>query len=111
KTLIFRAEGGVPRKLQEILASQKGMLLGQAVAGLGHLMDDRIPTYQMVFRETEIPGARIVKEINDRDTPVFLQRRFDDLEIVRTIFQVVVGVAEEDEIHGYRRQHRINGLF
>src|SRR5262245_9289438 len=94
-------------KFQEILFRQESVFFRQTIAGSRHFLYYFFTRDEMVFGKSQLSRTVVVIEIDDRDATPGSERRLDIAKIGGSIFEVVVGVADEDQIDGFGGNFRV----
>ena len=74
------------------------MFTRQTVSGFGQLIADELPRDQVVLGKSEVAGSVIFVEIDDGEPSAAPNRVGCTGEVLRAVFDMVVGITKEQEI-------------
>lgn len=74
------------------------MFTRQTVSGFGQLIEGELPRGQMVLGKSEVAGPVIFVEIDDGEPSAAPNGVRCTGEVLRAVFNMVVGITEEQEI-------------
>src|SRR5262245_41358096 len=83
------------------------MFFPQKISGSRHFLYYLFTRDEMVFGKSQLYRTVVVIEIDDRDATPGSERRLDIAKIGGSIFEVVVGVADENQIDGFGGNFRV----
>lgn len=94
-------------EFEEVLFRQKEMFFGQAIIGDKHVLDHVVACHAVSFGKSEIAGPAVGIEVDDGNPVAGFQGGPQVEEVGGPVLQVMIGVADKNQIDGFGRKRRV----